>query len=160
MESIFLFLLVGILIYFTGYFSRQKTDRIRCALFLSAGLVSSTILGLIEPVRLVPGLTLPPAALSVAGLMAGLLLFWVEKRQFFTRPGIQFVATPLFGIVLAVTFYGLTAGLIAATHTHEKFAAYKRELFILYFLWGFIVVFGYAIPARWFKQNSERSRLS
>ena len=155
MESIFLFLLIGISIYFAGYIVRNKSGSIRCLLFVSAGFFSSTALALTEKIILIQGLTLPLFTVSIAGCLAGLLLFYAEKGQFFTRPGIKYLATPLFGIILAGIYYGLTRMYLYAAHSQLNPAEFNRELFILYFLWGFIVVFGYAIPARWFKQKSD-----
>ena len=153
MESSILFLLVGISIYLIKIISKNQKETIRILEYPISGGITSTTIGLLEKNTLIPGLHFPIFGITIFGLVAGSLLYLAEKGHIFHQPGIQYFSTIILGLILACLFWGFTILYINIRKISHNSPGGNSGLFLVFILWGFIIVFGYAFPKRWFKQK-------
>ena len=155
-ESSFLFLIVGVFLFISKTLFAKKNTIIQLVTFLSVGLLTGTIVGLMESQTLIPGLPLPWISGSIMGILAAGLLFLAEKIDFFNRPGVRFLATTLLAIILASICHGLLVIYLAQFSPEKEFPFAREMVFLILLLYTFIIIFGYTFPKRWFIKHENQ----
>ena len=158
MESILLFFLIGLSIFAVKWLTKNQSGKTRFLAFLGSGLLAGTGIGLTigSPLDF---LDIPWWQAAVTGCMAGLVLYRAEMISLFTRSGFRYFSTILVGFVLSILSYGLF--LLHATIAQNSSLVYARTtvVILVFILIGFITVFGYSFPERWFKQHNSQNKM-
>ena len=156
MESLLLFFLVGLFIFVIKCLTKNQSGTTRFLAFFGSGLVAGAGIGLTIGSPLDPMIDIPWWQVTVTGGMAGIILYRAEMLHLFTHSGIRHFSTILVGFVLSMLSYGLYL-LHATIISDASSLAYARKtvVILIFILIGFITVFGYSFPERWFKQNNS-----
>jgi hypothetical protein len=88
-------------------------------------------------------------------LLSGLLTGSADRGRIFERELLQFFITPALSLLLALL---LASGVVLAMRWSGLEAAIRPGLFpicLTCLLIGFMTVFGYTFPRRWFKRYME-----
>jgi hypothetical protein len=155
-ESSFLFLIVGVFLFISKILFAKKNTGVQLITFLCVGLLTGTIVGLMESQTFIPGLPLPWVSGSIIGVLAAVLLFLAEKIDFFNRPGVRFLATSLLAIILALMCYVMLVFYMTYFCPDKDFPFAKEMVFIIFLLYTFIIIFGYTFPKRWFIKHENK----
>lgn len=155
-ESSFLFLIVGVFLFISKTLFTKKKTVVQFFTFMCVGLLTGTIVGLMESQTFIPGLPLPWMSGSIIGILAAGLLFLAEKIDFFNRPGVRFLATSLLAIILALMCYGLLVFYLNHLCPEKDFPFAKEMVFLIFLLYTFIIIFGYTFPKRWFIRHENK----
>jgi len=153
MESLFLFFIVGLLIYVTKLLVKKQTPLIHFLSFVGSGFIGGGLITLITDYPLGPTMQIPWGITAIIGGLAGIILYGTERGKLVTRPGIQYFVTILLGLCLAGLSYVLvhlyTTFFRAGDMTLDR-GALSLLVFVLV---GFLTIFGYTFPERWFAQK-------
>ena len=155
MAAFLLFLLIGMVQFAAFVFLRKKNGDLRWFGHAIAGLLAGGFIALL-PARIpTQGFTLPPLGFPVIGLLSGVLTGAADRAGIFQREILQFFVTPGLGFLLAVL---LASGVVLLTRSSGLEAAVRIDIFpigLTCVLIGFITIFGYSFPRRWFKRYLE-----
>ena len=157
MESSLLFFLIGLSVFFVDHFSRKERSIIRLFAFILAGLVTGGILGSFVKFPILMSVREPWIAMGMIGGLAGIILYPAAKDNWVSKPGLQYIATILLGLILAVLSYGLIKFYTVFSHSELLPQAVNTDfIFIAHLFMGFLIIFGYTFPLRWFKLKELR----
>ncbi len=156
MESLLLFFLVGLFIFAIKILTKNQNRTKRFMAFLGGGFLAGAVIGLAIGSPLDPLINISWWQMAVSGSMAGMILFRAEIINLFNHRVIRNFSTILLGFVLSILSYGLF--LLHATIAQNTALLYARRtvVILVFILIGFITIFGYTFPERWFKQNSPK----
>lgn len=154
MESSFLFFLVGFAIYLVKRFWGERNPHMLHIAFVVTGFLVAGILTGLAGVPWSHDRALPwILILSVTGGLGGILIYHADRTQFIFKPGIQNFATLFLGLLLSALSYLLT-WLFSTLTGYELQARQTHFLIPVSFIFiGFLIIFGYTFPARWFKKK-------
>ncbi|MBN2029077.1 hypothetical protein JW824_02435 [bacterium] len=157
MESLLLFFLVGLFIFVIKNLTKNQSRTNRFLAFSGGGFLSGAVIGLAIGSPLDPLIDIPWWQVAVIGSMAGMILFRAEMINLFTYGAIRHFSTILLGLVLSILSYGLF--LLHATIAQSTSLLYARKtvVILVFILIGFITMFGYTFPERWFKQRNSQN---
>lgn len=157
MESALLFFLVGLSIFGAKHMVRERPEKIRSLAFLGIGLLSAGILGLFTQSSSSISY-IPWGIFSFIGGAAGLIIYGTDRFNLITRPGLQYVVTILLGLILAAVSYGFTMFYLTIMGRTGQNIGVNRTLLMSFVLIGFLTIFGYTFPERWFKQRKDHAK--
>ena len=152
MAGFLLFLLIGMSQFGSFVLLRAKSSVVLWAGHAAAGLLAGCFVAML-PVKIpTQGFALPSWGLPLIGALSGALtgaadrwgLFHRELLQFFVTPGLSFTLALLLGSGVLLALRGGGHG------SHDLFPVGLTCLLI-----GFMTVFGYTFPRRWFKRYLE-----
>ena len=157
MESLLLFFLVGLFIFVIKSLTKNQSRINRFLAFSGGGLLSGAVIGLTIGSPLDPLIDIPWWQVAVIGSMGGMILFRAEMTNLFTCGAIRHFSTILLGFVLSILSYSLF--LLHATIAQSTSLLYARKtvVILVFILIGFITMFGYTFPERWFKQRNSQN---
>jgi hypothetical protein len=148
----FLFFFVGFFIFLARSTVKKKGNVTQILIITLCGSLTSLGIGLGGGTSIMPQTHIPLGIFALIGGLTGLIIYFAEKGKFFTRAGIQYVATITLGLIVACLFW-------MAIFIYQKWfqpdlpmQGKGNTLFILFLLWGFLTIFGYTFPHRWFRQ--------
>jgi hypothetical protein len=155
MAAFLLFLLIGMVQFAAFVFLRKKSGGLRWFGHAVAGLLAGGFVALL-PVQIpTQGFTLPPLGFPLIGLLSGLLIGAADRGKMFQREILQFFITPGLGFLLALL---LASGVVLFMRSGGREGAARIDIFpigLTCLLIGFITIFGYSFPRRWFKRYME-----
>ncbi|MFO7891205.1 MAG: hypothetical protein R6V04_12815 [bacterium] len=155
MESVFLYLLMGVSFYLIHRASRNSRQIFKLLAYLETGFITGLILGFITDFPLTPNLRLPWLALAFIGLLAGLILYGAEKINFFTHTGLQYLATIIPGFIHAfISYFFMKLYLIISSVGLSETKPVTLHP-LIFLLLSFVIFFGYTFPKRWFKREKH-----
>lgn len=154
MESVFLFFLVGLSVFLIKHLVKNRSAGVQFLAYLGSGLFSGWVVGLAAGSALSAVAAIPREGAVVMGGLAGVILYAAERGGLLTRPGIRYFATILLGLVLA----GLSYVMMVLYAGLGRGVAYRApaggaRVPLTFVLVGFLTVFGYTFPERWFRQR-------
>ena len=152
MESALLFFVVGLSIFAAKFLVRERSETVRFFVFLGSGILSGGILGLLTGSSF-STLNIPWGLFALIGGTAGLIIYGADRSKLITRPGIQYIATILLGFILAAISYGSMRLYMTITQIEIQNPNTARLLPLTFILIGFLTIFGYTFPERWFKMR-------
>lgn len=155
MESLLLFFLVGLFIFAAKCLTKNQSGTARFLAFLGSGLLAGTGIGLTIGSPLDPMIDIPWWQVTVMGGMAGMILYRAEIINLFTHSGIRYFSTILLGFVLSMLSYGLFLLHVIIIQNVTLVYARKTVVILVFILIGFITIFGYTFPERWFKNTTR-----
>ena len=155
MESSLLFFFVGLAIFGVNRLVAHQPEWVRMVGFLSASIAAGFVVGLIAGTPWPESYHMPLSLVPAITGMAGILLYFSEKGRMITRPGIQYMATVLLGLMLTGLSYGFVWIYRHARGLFPLSGQGKQLLFMLLLLVSFLTVFGYTFPERWFKRTAS-----
>lgn len=153
MESLLLFFIVGLLIYITKLLVKKQTPLIRLPSFVGSGFIGGGLITLLTDYPLGPTMQIPWGITAIIGGLAGIILYGTEKGKLITRPGIQYFVTIFLGLCLASLSYGLIHLYKTFFRAGDMTLGNGTLPLIVFVLVGFITIFGYTFPERWFAQK-------
>ena len=153
MESTFLFSLVGLSIFGAKFLVKSASGTVRFSVFLGTGILAGVILVLAAGPPWPPSVQIPAGGVPVITGLAGILLYVAEKRSILTRPGLQYIATLLLGLLLAGLSYGIFLIYQSIAQLEYRSPQEKTAVILIFVLIGFLSIFGYTFPERWFNQR-------
>ena len=153
MESSLLFFLLGLSVFGAKFMMKDRPEWVRIVAFIVTGALSCIIIGFIGGEKLLLVLQLPRPLLAVIGVAAGIVLYGADRTGLIHTPGIQYIVTILLGSILAVISYVLLLIYRSMLPTEPIVSPPTRLLALSFFLIGFLTVFGYTLPERWFKRR-------
>lgn len=154
MESVFLYILMGVSFYIVHQANRKSRQIFKLLGYLETGFISGLILGFITGFPLTPHIRLPWLALALIGLLAGLILYGAEKIDFFTSSGIQYFSTLIPGLLHAViSYFFMKLYLIISSVGTSETKPVTLHL-LIFLLLSFVIFFGYTFPQRLFKREN------
>jgi hypothetical protein len=156
MESSLLFFLLGLSVFGVTFMIKDRPQWIRIVAFIVTGTLSGAIVGFIGGERMLVMLQLPRPLPAGIGAVAGIVLYSADKVGLIHKPGIQYFVTILLGSILAVISYILLLIYQSILPAEHIVSPPTRLLALSFFLIGFLTVFGYTFPERWFKQQKEK----
>ncbi len=157
MESTLLFFFIGLVIFGISRINHPLIEERRFFLYSSTGFLSGAILGLIGTFEWMPSSIFSWIFPAFSGWLTALIIYFAERTGLFTKPGIQYIATILLGSVQAVLLYLLfKTRLIMMQIESTGFQLNDQMLFLICLSVGFVSIFGYALPFRWFFENKMR----
>lgn len=159
MESLLLFFLVGLFIYLSKHLAKSKHEGIRFLTFFGSGILSGVLVGLVAGPPWPPSVQIPGGGVAVVGGLAGIVLYTADRGKLITRPGIQYFATILLGLVLAGLSYGFVLLYTTLARCEHRKPGEGILIPLVFLLIGFLTVFGYTFPERWFKQRQSRKKM-
>lgn len=155
MIAFLLFLLIGLAQFAAFVFLRRKNAWVRWAGHLASGLLAGGFIACL-PVRIpAQGFDFPSLGFPIVGLLSGLLTGSVDREKIFERELLQFFITPALSLLLALL---LASGVVLAMRWGGREGAFRPDLFpicLTCLLIGFMTIFGYTFPRRWFKRYME-----
>jgi hypothetical protein len=158
MESSLLFFLLGLSVFGVKWIVGDRPEWIRIVAFIVTGALSGLIIGFIGGKQLLIMLQLSRPLLAGIGVAAGIVLYSADRVGLIYKPGIQYIVTILLGSILAVISYVLLLIYQSILPTEHIVSPPTRLLALSFFLIGFLTVFGYTFPERWFKQKKEKGK--
>ncbi len=159
MESLFLFFLVGLTIFISTHFIKSARETDRFLIFLGSGILSGLLIGLLAGTPWPPSVQIPGGGVAVVGGLAGIVLYIADRGKLITRPGLQYFATILLGLVLAALSYGVVSLYTAFATVEHRIPEERTLVPLVFILVGFLTVFGYTFPQRWLKQHQSRKKM-
>lgn len=156
MESVLLFILTGFIIFLVGRILKKSFQSYRFFIYTVSGFIIGAIIGKLAQPHLPQPLSLTWTIPAFSGWMSGILIFWAEKFHLFSRPGIEYIATILLGGIQAIVLFGIFK--IRTLLIIDKSIIQKgmdTQLLLLCIIVGFISIFGYSLPCRWFLKKSS-----
>ena len=155
MESSLLFFFVGLAIFGVNRLVKTQREGVRMVGFLSTGIAAGFVVGLIVGTPWPESYHMPLSLVPAITGLAGILLYFAEKGQMITRPGIQYMATILLGLILTGLSYSFVWIYRHVNGLFPLSGQGKQLLFMLLLLVSFLTVFGYTFPERWFKRQAS-----
>jgi len=150
MEAAIFFLIAGTCLYFVNRLYLRFVPRFSVPGLILSGILLFVIIRAMAGKQLLQGLDVPFWIYILCGALTGGLLWSAGRYQLFVRPGIRYVSTLLLAFILSI-FYWLTLKIyFNTTGIHH---INQAALFLVTFLWGFGIAFGYGFPSRWFKSR-------
>lgn len=159
MESSLLFFLVGLSIFGGTHLTKSENETVQFLVYFGIGIVSGLILGLFISPPWPPSVQIPRGGVPVVTGLAGIILYAAEKKKLLTRPGLQYFATILLGLLIAGLSYGLLMIYQSLSNIEYRSPEEKIYIILVFLLIGFLTVFGYTFPERWFKQRKLRKNI-
>ena len=153
MESTFLFSLVGLSVFAAKLASQKLKIRVRLYIFIFTGMAAGLGVGLIIGFPLSPAVEIPRMLTSVFGGIGGLILFYTNETKLIYKPGIQYITTVFLGSLLAGISYGITLLYIQLSGAEVRMPVSGPNIAVIFLLMGFMIIFGFTFPERWFKQR-------
>jgi hypothetical protein len=158
MEISLFYFLAGIAIFGCKSLFQSASGGLRWVIFAGSGAAAMALLRLILGSPLTPILNLSVGLMTLMGAVAGTVLYGADRSGMITKPGLQYFSTTILGLVVSASFYGLTH-LSAALSGMAIPSIGQGTLIPLFFiLMGFLVVFGFTFPERWFQQKQAQER--
>ena len=156
MESLLLFFLIGLFVFATKVLTKNQSGTKRILAFIGSGFLAGGGIGLTIGSALDPLINIPWWEVALIGNMAGIILYRAEMIHLFSRLGVRYFSTILLGLILSLFSYGLF--LFHATIVQNTSLTYARKpaVFLIFILIGFITIFGYTFPERWFNQRNTQ----
>ena len=152
MVGFLLFLLIGMVQFGAFVWLRGKSRRVRWAGHVAAGLFAGGIMALL-PIKIpTRGFTIPPLGFPLIGLLSGLLTGAADRWGLFQRELLQFFITPGLSFLMALL---LASGVVLSLRSGGREGIVRSDIFpigLTCLLIGFMTVFGYTFPRRWFKR--------
>ena len=158
MESALLFFIVGLSIFAAKFLVKDRSETIRFLIFLGSGILSGGILGFFTNSSF-SMLLIPWGLFALTGGLAGVIIYGADRLSFITRPGLQYIATILLGFILAAISYGFMRFYVILTKIEIQNLSTARILPLTFLLIGFLTIFGYTFPERWFKHRKEAEKI-
>ena len=158
MESSLLFFLIGLAIFGVDRLTKKERTTIRLLAFIIAGMITGGILSSLIKFPVLLSVRAPWFAMGIIGAIAGLIIYIADKRNLMSSPGIQYVATILLGLVLAGLSYGFMKFYMIYSRTETIQQVDNSVLFIAHLFMGFLIIFGYTFPMRWFRLKESRKK--
>ena len=157
MESSLFYFLVGLTIFFSKIVLKKLGGWQRFAVYGVSGAAAMGLLRMILGSPLYPILNIPVGVMSLMGAGAGSILFVADRWDMITKPGLQYFSTTILGIVVSATSYGMMC-LFSSWSRQPIPSPGQGTLIPLFFvLMGFLIVFGYSFPERWFKHRQAQA---
>jgi uncharacterized membrane protein len=152
MAGFLLFLLIGMVQFGVFVLLRGKSRAVRWTGHVTAGLLAGGIMALL-PVKVpTQGFILPRFGFPLIGALSGLLTGAAERWGLFNREILQFFVTPGLSFLMALV---LAAGILLALRSGSRGDHDFFPIGLTCLLIGFMTVFGYTFPRRWFKRYLE-----
>lgn len=155
MESSFLFFFVGVIIFISSLLSEKWFPQYKFLFFFISGFLGGGIIGMVVGSSIVPGIQISWVVMVIIGGGAGAILYTAEKLKIFSLPGIQYFATIILGLILAGFSYGLIVLYTTLSSIEHETQEGKMLIFFILVLSGFLTVFGYSFPKRWFQRRKS-----
>lgn len=156
MENSLFYFLAGIAIFGSKSLFKPVGGWLRYMVFTGSGAAAMAVLRLILGSPLTPILNLSMGLMVLMGTVAGTVLYGADRSGIIMKPGLQYFSTTILGLILSASFYGLMH-LSAALSGNAVPSLGQGTLIPLFFvLMGFLIVFGYTFPERWFKQREAQ----
>jgi hypothetical protein len=134
---------------------RRSKRKSLIPVFMGIGLAMGVFATLV-PVRIfTPFLRLPLFYLPAVGGLAGLLIGFAERGNWFGHPLRVFFAMPVLGFALALCSGILLFGNLAVRTGLAEARNLLFPVVLVSLLTGFMTVFGYAFPRLWFRRYLE-----
>jgi len=156
MELSLLFFLVGLFIFTANLFVKGKRSSIQFLVFFGSGVIACGILSIITSSPFYPMVQISRIEMLAIGGLAGIVLWAAEKEKLINKPGIQYFATIILGLILTGLYYGLMFLYTTFAKTTYRIGGNKTPLFLSFLLVGFLIAFGYTFPQRWFVQLKSK----
>ena len=156
MESSLVFFLVGLAIFGMKHLLKKQATILRLAAYVVVGIADGVIFNLLAVSPWPPSIRMPWGLVPFITGMTGLLLFAAEQWNLITKPGLQYIATILLGLILTgasylfIVLYRSLINLISLT------PQMNRSVLLNLLLICFLAIFGYTFPERWFKQEEKK----
>jgi hypothetical protein len=152
MAGFLLFLLIGMVQFGAFVWLRGKSGTTRWTGHVAAGLLAGGIAA-VFPVKIpTQGFTLPPSGLPMIGALSGFLTGGADRMGLFHREILQFFLTPGLSFMLALP---LASGVWLYRSVIGRGGHDFVPVGLTCLLIGFMTVFGYTFPRRWFKRYLE-----
>jgi hypothetical protein len=152
MAGFLLFLLIGMVQFGAFVWLRGKSGEVRWAGHVATGLFAGGIMALL-PIKIpTQGFTLPPLGFPLIGALSGLLTGAADMWGLFQRELLQFFITPGLSFLMALL---LTSGVMLVLRNGGRGDSDIFPIGLTCLLIGFMTVFGYTFPRRWFKRYLE-----
>ena len=153
MEISLFYFLAGMAIFGCKSLFKNISGGLRWVIFAASGAAAMTGLRLILGSPLRPILTLSVGLMALMGVVAGTVLYGADRSGMITKPGLQYFSTTILGLVVSASFFGLTHLSAALSRTPIPSPGEGTLIPLFFILMGFLVVFGYTFPERWFQQK-------
>ena len=161
MEPLLLFFVAGLCIFLGRLTVKSERTALRLFAFVGSGILAGILIDFAVGPPWPPAISIPRGGSVVVTTLAGVVLYAADRGKLINRPGIRYFATILLGLVLAglsyvsVRLYGTLAGV-----PYLYLAPRGSSLLLLVLtLVGFLTVFGYTFPERWFKQRQMQRKI-
>ena len=158
MESSLLFFLIGLAVFGVDRLTKKERTTIRMLAFVIAGMLVGGILSSFIKFPILLTVRAPWFAMGIIGAIAGLIIYIADKGNWMSRPGIQYVTTILLGLGLAVLSYGFMKFYVIYSRSETPATVDNSILFIAHLFMGFLIIFGYTFPMRWFRLKKAREK--
>jgi hypothetical protein len=156
MEFALLFFMAGLFIFAVKHGVQEKSRSIQFMAFLVTGIVSGIIISFAAKPPWPDDMSIPRQAIPILAGLAGILLFIVERYKLISRPGILYFITIILGLIHACISYMLFIVYKFITSGSFQTPANGTGFFIVLLLIGFVTMFGYTFPERWFRQQKPK----
>lgn len=157
MESTLLFFLVGLVIFGIGRINHPLIEERRFFLYSSAGFLAGVLLGKLGKFEWMPPSMFGWIFPAFSGWLTAIILYIAERSGIFLKSGIQYIATILLGSLQAILLFILfKVRLILLQMESTGLRINNEMLFLICLSIGFVSIFGYALPYRWFIQNQTK----
>ncbi len=158
MENVFLFIIIGFIIFLISRFLKDTFQSYRFFIYTVTGFISGAIIGNLSKSAMPYPLSLSWTISAFAGWLTGILLYFSEKFKLFSRAGIEYIATLFIGSIEAIILWGMfKIRAIVAPDSALINGTQGVQLLLLCMIAGFVSVFGYALPYRWFIRKKRQS---
>jgi hypothetical protein len=152
MAAFLLFYLIGMIQFGTHVLLRKKDWKIRIAALIGCGIAVGGAIALSRLLIPTPEFEWPSAATPLVGALSGLLIGFAERWRLFNREILQFFVTPVLSITLAACSFLFLSCHFWAAGQGPFLRTHLFPVGLSCLLIGFMTVFGYTFPRRWFRQ--------
>jgi hypothetical protein len=153
MESALLFFMAGLFMFAVKQGFRQRKPGARFLAFLGTGVLSGLIISFITEEPWIRFVNTPRCYIPLVTGVAGILLYIADEKKLIFKTGIKYTITIVLGGIHALVSYFLiwVYARLAGTGSITLFT--DTGLFVVLLLVGFVTMFGYTFPERWFKTS-------
>jgi len=159
MEDSLYFFLAGFSIFIARLITARQKPFVAAVSFM---LFPAVLLASIDIFihKIVPDyITFPLPGLILFAVFCGFMLYAADKTEFIFKPGIRYFATVFLGFIAAGLAYVIGVALLAVYRIPGPDTVNEINARFLYFLLsGFLFVFGYTFPSRFFKQGTPKKQ--
>jgi hypothetical protein len=152
MAGFLLFLLIGMAQFGAFIWLKGKNGAIRWAGHAAAGVLAGVLVALLPVTIPTQGFIVPYFGFPIIGGLSGFLTGAADQMGLFQNEILQFFITPGLSFSLALL---LAFGVLVMQRTGGRGGFDIFPIGLTCLLIGFMTVFGYTFPRRWFKRYLE-----
>jgi hypothetical protein len=155
MAAWLLFFLIGMAQFGVHVWLRRRQPVVRFASYVVSGILVGGVIALLPIPIPTPEFHFPAQGIPLIGALSGILIGAADKFRLFNRQLLQFFITPALSLILAFVSVVIMLFYLIITRQENLIRPHLFPISLTFMLIGFMTIFGYTFPRRWFRHWVE-----